>query len=483
MLAACLWASATFAQTFPVGRNSTVIIDEARGNRQIPVEIFYPATSAGVNTPVASGGPGYPVVVFGHGFLISVSSYNWLGDSLARNGFIAVLPASEGGLLPSHGEFGADLLVVSRKILLWNSDQASAFFGRVAQRSAVGGHSMGGGSSFLAASVADAGIKALFNFAAAETNPSAINAASLVSIPSLIFSGSRDCIVPPATQFSMYQNIPPSNCKYYVNITDALHCQFANNNFTCATGQVFTGCNSSPISLTSLYNSVSGLLIPFLNLHLKEQCVEGERFRVLFTNFSATSKSSECPPSPGCGVVPVKLNYFTGVFRDGKNSLEWQTQDEINFSHFEVYKGSNSDDLSPLHLGRVEAAGGSSALRYNFVDHDPLAPQTFYRLKMTDRDGGLSWSPVLRLLSKEMNENEILIYPNPVRSYFSIYNDGLNKWVAADVFDHSGRKIQVSKRESAGEFKIDVSSLSTGAYYLRLRGLDGKNRLSKFLKD
>jgi dienelactone hydrolase len=57
-----------------------------------------------------------------------------------------------------------------------NADPASWLFGQVATAQfGVSGHSMGGGASILAAA-ADARIKAVANLAAAETNPSAIQA-------------------------------------------------------------------------------------------------------------------------------------------------------------------------------------------------------------------------------------------------------------------------------------------------------------------
>lgn len=481
LLAASLWLNAVSAQNFPVGRSSTTIIDETRSNRQIPVDLFYPATVAGSNTPVSVTGGGFPLVVFGHGFLINTSAYTWLGDSLAKNGFIAVFPGSEGGLLPSHGQFGADLRVVSQKVLAWNSETGSAFFGRVIQRAAVSGHSMGGGASFLAASPADANVKALFNFAAAETNPSTIDAAAGINIPSLIFSGSRDCIVPPATQLSMYQNIPPSACKYYVNITDALHCQFANNNFTCATGQVFTGCNSSPLSLSTLYNSVTGLLIPFLNFYLKEQCVEGEKFRSLFSNFSAASKAQECPPVPGCGVVPVKLKSFYGFSLGNRNYVKWETESETAFSFFEIYRGADIESFSLMD--RVEANSNSSGANYSCTDELPFLPQTFYRLKMVDIDGQFSWSPVLSLAGRNTREDRVLIFPNPVRSIITTNIVGPGKLESAEVFDASGRNfLSLSNRNAAENLKIDVSMLHPGIYFMKVRVDNGVIHCGKFVK-
>jgi len=58
------------------------------------------------------------------------------------------------------------------------------------------GHSMVGGSSFLAAENYT-NFTALINFAAATTNPSSITAASHVTVPLLMFIGENDGVAPP----------------------------------------------------------------------------------------------------------------------------------------------------------------------------------------------------------------------------------------------------------------------------------------------
>lgn len=62
----------------------------------------------------------------------------------------------------------------------------------------------------------------MITFAAAETSPSAITAASHINIPSLIFSSDEDGVTPPATkQGPMYGSLA-SYCKsgaYFLEIT------------------------------------------------------------------------------------------------------------------------------------------------------------------------------------------------------------------------------------------------------------------------
>ena len=89
------------SQTFSMGHTSLSLIDTERGNRNVPVEIYYPADSPGDNVPVsASGSSKFPVLCFGHGYLMSWDSYKYLRDALVPHGFIIAFPKTEGELFP-----------------------------------------------------------------------------------------------------------------------------------------------------------------------------------------------------------------------------------------------------------------------------------------------------------------------------------------------------------------------------------------------
>jgi hypothetical protein len=163
---------------------------------------------------------------------------------------------------------------------------------------------MGAGCSFLAMNY-NTSINALFNFAAAETTPSAKTAAFSVQKPSLIFSGSSDCIAAPSEQLQMYTNIPYT-CKTYISITSGLHCQFGNNDATCVLGQITTGCNTSSITPSVIFQKTCSLLVPFLKYYLKSDCSAGTEFTDTYTNITGVTKQRTCTADPeGCVVTGV----------------------------------------------------------------------------------------------------------------------------------------------------------------------------------
>ncbi|MFZ9942049.1 MAG: T9SS type A sorting domain-containing protein [Bacteroidia bacterium] len=293
-----LQTTITWSQTFSTGHTTIVFTDASRSNRSINAEIYYPADSDGEDVPLAALGGTFPVVVFGHGFVMTWSAYENIWLPLTENGFIAVFPTTEGSFSPNHTEFGKDIAFLVTAMQGEGTNSASPFFGRVDITSAVMGHSMGGGSSFLAMQY-NPNITAIINLAAAETNPSAIAACSTITQHALVIAGANDCITPPTpNQLAMY-NALPSNCKVYVSIDGASHCQFANNNFNCSFGELT--CTPAPaISRAAQHAIVNSLMIPWLKFELENDCNAGIAFEQLVTNptgFTAQKNCFFCPVS------------------------------------------------------------------------------------------------------------------------------------------------------------------------------------------
>lgn len=375
-----------WAQTFSTGHTTITFTDAARNNRSIPAEVYYPADADGENVPLAAQGGTFPVVVFGHGFVMVWSAYENIWTPLTENGFIAVFPTTESGFSPNHTEFGKDIAFLVTAMQGEGNNASSPFFGRVDYTSAVMGHSMGGGSSFLAMQY-NPNITAVVNLAAAETNPSAIAACSTITQHALVIAGGNDCITPPAAnQLAMY-NALASNCKVYVSIDGASHCQFANSNFNCTFGEL-TCTPAAAISRATQHSIVNSLIVPWLKFELENDCTAGLAFELLVTNptgFTAQKNCYFCTvsieeefaglsemqvfPSIGNGIIHIKNGLagtdVTVYSVDGKM---------IQGSIFQLSgQGDTSIDLSFLDAGvymlRFQSPSGHIATRRVVVSH------------------------------------------------------------------------------------------------------------------
>jgi predicted dienelactone hydrolase len=296
---------------FPIGSRTVSYTDPTRSNRTIAAEIYYPATSAGANATVANGV--FPVLAFGHGFVMSVSAYDLVWQGIVPEGYIMILPTTEGAITPNHGNFGRDLAFLISKMRDENLNAASPFFGKIAANSAVMGHSMGGGSAFLAAEY-DTTITAIATLAAANTNPPSIAAATNVAIPALVFAGANDCVTPPAQhQIPMYDSLA-TDCKTYISIDGASHCQFANSNFFCSTGEA-TCQPAATISRTVQLNTVFTYLLPWLDYQLKADTSAGNNFQTLLLGSSGISYEQNCSLTTVSGIEELNSNDFSLILQ------------------------------------------------------------------------------------------------------------------------------------------------------------------------
>ncbi|MBD3581430.1 poly(ethylene terephthalate) hydrolase family protein [Flavobacterium selenitireducens] len=305
-----------WTQNYAIGHVATTFVDASRNNRNIAVEIYYPAGQAGDNVPISEDAL-FPTLVFGHGFVMGYDAYENIREMLVPHGFVMVFPKTEGGLSPSHLEFGKDLAFCVSQMQALNGDDASLFFGHLSPSSALMGHSMGGGAAFLGMQQNPA-ITALAVLAPAETNPSAIGAAASINVPALIIAGANDCVTPPpANQLPMYDALS-GNCKTYISILGASHCQMAAFNFLCQLGEAT--CSPGPdISRSEQHQSIENYLVPWLKANLREDCEAGASFNDLLTSdedIAFERNCEQCESLSVSGAAGTKTRLSPNPFSD-----------------------------------------------------------------------------------------------------------------------------------------------------------------------
>lgn len=304
IFASLIFGSNLYAQQ--VGHATVTFVDSLRSNRQIATEIYYPSTMAGNNTPIAPGA--FPIIAFGHGFVMAWSAYQNFWDALALEGYILAFPTTESGITPNHSEFGKDLKFLISKIQ--NSGAGSAVPATsVGNTSAILGHSMGGGSAFLAAEN-NLAITTMVTFAAANTNPSSITASQQVTVPNLIFSGVNDCVAPPSQHQDIMYDATAAAYKTQINIAGGGHCYFANSNFNCTFGE--STCSPSPTIVRDEQQLITNdFLKLWLGFFLKNDCQKAQAFQdSLLLSSRITYRQNQ---SIAC-VTGVKENFPQNAF-------------------------------------------------------------------------------------------------------------------------------------------------------------------------
>jgi len=340
--------SVSMAQNYPIGHRTITYVDPARSNRAIATEVYYPATSAGDNTALASGQ--FPVVVFGHGFSMAYSAYQNWWEEFVPDGYIFMFPKTEGSLLPapSHSAFGLDLAFLAAQMQADNGVITSPFYGKVLPRTAVMGHSMGGGASVLAAS-ANTSIQCIVGMAPVETNPSAVAAAASVSVPAFFLYGTEDEVTPEASHSLAIFNQLGSECKVYARLDQGAHCFFANYNFFCATGEMNIGTLTREQQQALSYT----LVRPWLRYFLLDDCVAYDELgNEMATNPGLGANIFNCPnEEPVITDVNGTLNSTTASnyqwYLNGE-PLQGQVQQQHTYSSLGTYQ------VGTFNLGNCE---------------------------------------------------------------------------------------------------------------------------------
>jgi hypothetical protein len=206
------------------------------------------------------------------------------------------------------------------------------FSGKVTDKIAFMGHSMGGGAAFLAGS-GYGEATTIIGLAPAETNPPASSAAKLITRPSLILSGSQDGVTPAsAHHLPIFDNLG-SSCKYFISLTGGGHCFFACYNTPCDLSERLV---SSNITITRETQQAISLeyLRNWLDAYLKDNVASKSVFiglmksdtRITYRETCSMSVNPESDSATGgFSVYPNPAGDVLNVTRPASDiPLEWR---------------------------------------------------------------------------------------------------------------------------------------------------------------
>ena len=184
-------------------------------------------------------------------------------------------------------------------------------------------------------------------------------------------------------------------------------------------------------------------------------------------------------------ILPVKLESFNGAYKNEKVKLNWTTSSEVNFSRFEVEKGTNGVEYD--EAGIVFANGNpASTTKYEFPDDLSSVSSgiVYYRLKMVDDDGAFSYSPVV-VIRKEVNVSAGLsVFPNPSSGnilQLRLFAESKGA-VQIKIFDLNGKflfKQVQSVSDGSNSITVKLPALNNGVYMMQVTGR-GKTENTKF---
>ena len=173
--------------------------------------------------------------------------------------------------------------------------------------------------------------------------------------------------------------------------------------------------------------------------------------------------------------LPSKLGDLTAAKKTSGIQLNWETFTEQNTSRFEIERSADGTHFNSI--GNVAAAGNSADKKYySFTDNLPSGGTNFYRLKLVDTDGALTYSKVVAV--KNHNLLTLQVFPNPVSDVLQVqFPLSKKEAVQINITDAAGKTVytkQLQLNEGNNAVSIPVHHLPKGMYYLVVDGSSGR---------
>lgn len=169
-----------------------------------------------------------------------------------------------------------------------------------------------------------------------------------------------------------------------------------------------------------------------------------------------------------CALLPVQWLSFTAK-KEGISSvmLTWVTGNEENNSLYEVERSEY--DTGFESIARIEPHSSTDEVHlYTFLDEHPANGINYYRIRQTDRDGKVSYSPTRNFAFTSEWRRSFTTWPNPARGSLFIER-ARNEDFPGEIrlIDGIGNLILSESLEEEDYYMhLDIRDLEPGLYYL-----------------
>ncbi|MEO6069944.1 MAG: T9SS type A sorting domain-containing protein, partial [Chitinophagaceae bacterium] len=161
-------------------------------------------------------------------------------------------------------------------------------------------------------------------------------------------------------------------------------------------------------------------------------------------------------------ILPLRLLSFSATKTSAQvNRLDWNTSTETPHSVFTITRSDNGNSF--YDLGKVPGKGANSG--YTYYDEQPLSGINYYRLKITEPDGGSIYSNVA--IVRNSVGGTVTLAPQPALNNLTIRTSDVSfMGKFATIYDMQGKKMLIFKLDAINT--IDVSGWAAGIYSVHL---------------
>lgn len=169
-------------------------------------------------------------------------------------------------------------------------------------------------------------------------------------------------------------------------------------------------------------------------------------------------------------LLPLSLKAFNAAVINNTTKLTWNTLNELNVANFEVEKSIDGKTFTTVNTVSSQKI---NAATYTVNDVAPKAI-TYYRLKITDLDGQVTYSKVISVNGK-LSGTGINIYPNPAAASITLSYARVSANATVSIYTTDGKLLSNTKlMEGSTQSTLEVNELKSGKYILTLTDNDNK---------
>ncbi len=183
--------------------------------------------------------------------------------------------------------------------------------------------------------------------------------------------------------------------------------------------------------------------------------------------------------------LPISINYFTGTKQNGDHLLNWKvTCNSTPGVTMELQRSGDGRAYSGIHT--VNATAAQCLQPFGYTGHQPLAGINYYRLKIKDANGKISYSNIVPLINADNGFYVMNISPNPVVGGNFKLNVSAAYKMQMDIVitDMQGRLIQKQAINMIAGFNtipVNVTSLARGTYQMYGITAESRSRILRFV--
>jgi hypothetical protein len=176
--------------------------------------------------------------------------------------------------------------------------------------------------------------------------------------------------------------------------------------------------------------------------------------------------------------LPVKILYFTAIGDGNKVRLNWDVKDEQEVSKYEVEKSTNGTSFSQID---VITSLQKAAWLYTDYDFNPVEGWNYYRLKIIDIRGKVTYSDIRKVKFNKGLE-QVKLFPVPAVDVLTVQLPSSYVTTSTlQLYSIDGKYIS-TLRPSVNNVKVNVQPLAKGTYIIRIVKANGQSESYPFIK-